>query len=109
MEKLPLFEDVVLEASFESESGFFKHARRCGVIRERLCINSPQLKVFEAEIGEGCDSFAHDAAPPELLAQPVTQLSGLPMHVSSDANANPTNGVAINLNTKQRRRLGINY
>src|SRR4029453_9778705 len=103
--KLTIFEDVVLEASFESEAGFFQHARRCGVIRERLCINSPQLKLFEAEIGEGCDRFSHNPAPPELLAQPVTQLRRTPMHVSSDANPNPTHGCAISLNAKKRYRL----
>jgi hypothetical protein len=63
------------------------------------------LKLFEAEIGEGCDRFSHDAASPELLAQPVTQLRRLPMHVSSDANANSTHGCAISLNAKQRYRL----
>src|SRR6476661_9674232 len=95
IEKLPIFEDVVLEASFESEAGFFQHARRSEIIRERLCINSPQLKFFEAEIGEGCDRFSHNTASPELLAQPVTQLRRLPMYVDSDANANPTDRCLI--------------
>src|SRR5215216_2711942 len=68
IEKLSLFEDVVLQASFENETGSFQYARRCRIVRKNLRRDSAEWKIFETEIREHGHRFSHDAAAPELLA-----------------------------------------
>jgi hypothetical protein len=57
-------------------------------------------KIFETEISYRSHRLSHDAASPELLAQPVTHCRCMPMHVLAWVNTNPTDGYAINLNAK---------
>jgi hypothetical protein len=63
-------------------------------------MNSAERKIFEAEITKSRYGFAHDTASPELLAEPIAEFGGTPMHVLSEPNANPTGGCAINFHAK---------
>src|SRR5262245_60582834 len=81
IENLSILYDVVLETSFEAESGFFQHARGCGIVREHLCRDSAERNIVETEITNRGHHFSHDAASPELLCQPVTNCRCMPMHV----------------------------
>src|SRR5215475_13798190 len=105
IEKLPIFENVVLEAPFESEAGFFKHARRCRIVRKHFRGDSAERKIVETEISNCDHHCGHDAASPELLAQPITHCRCMPMHVLARMNTDPANGDAPNLNAKFHFRL----
>src|SRR5262245_46342129 len=107
IEKIPIFENVVLEASFESEAGFFKHARGCRIVRKHLCRDSAERKIVETEISNRSHHFSHDPASPALLAQPVTYHRGMPMHVLTPMNTDPADGCAVNLNAKFHFRLFV--
>jgi hypothetical protein len=61
-------------------------------------------KVGEAEMHEGCDRLTHNAAPQKAFAEPVTQLRGMPMHITTEANANAAGCRAVNLDAKICRR-----
>jgi hypothetical protein len=105
---LPVLHHVVLKASFEREAGFFKHACGCGIIREHLCRDATERKIFEAEIRDRCDHFSHDATFPEVRAQPVTHCRSMSMHILPRVNADPANRGTVNLDAKNCRRL-LNY
>jgi hypothetical protein len=90
----------VLEASFESEAGFFHYACGCWIVRKDLRRDSAERKILETEISDRGHRFSHDAASPELLAQPVTHCCCMPMHVLAWVNTDPSDGYAINLNAK---------
>src|SRR5438067_10655441 len=44
--------------------------------------------------------FSHDAASPELFAQPVTHCRCMPMHVLTRVNTDPSDGRALNFKRK---------
>src|SRR4029434_6730145 len=75
------------------------------IVRIRLSVNSAERKIVEAKIHESCDRLTHDAASPELFAEPVTQSRSLSMHVLPGANTNSAGGYALNLDAKYRCRL----
>src|SRR5437762_8238778 len=49
--------------------------------------------------------FSHDAASPELFAQPVTHCRCMPMHVLARVNTDPSDGRALNFDAKFHFRL----
>src|SRR5213596_2724016 len=105
IEKLSIFENVILEASFENEAGLFKHACGCWIVRKDLRRDSAERKIFETEISDRGHRFSHDAASPELVAQPVTHCRCMPIHVLARVNTDPADGRAVHLDTKFRFRL----
>src|SRR5262245_40939759 len=96
---------MVLKASFENKTGFFQHARGCWIACKHFRRDSAEREIFETEISNRGHRFSHDAASPELLAQPVTHRCCKPMDVLAGVNANPANGYAVNLNAKFHFRL----
>src|SRR5262249_17307069 len=67
--------------------------------------DSAERKIIETEISDCGHHFSHDAASPEVLAQPVTHCRCMPMHILSRMNTNPADGRALNLNAKFHFRL----
>src|SRR5436305_9004932 len=83
-------------SSTRVDAGLFgKHLRR----------DSAEQKISKGEIGQRRDRFGHDAAPPEVLSQPVTQCRSMSMHVLPWVNADPASRGTVNLDTKICRRL----
>jgi hypothetical protein len=105
IENLPIFEDVVSEASFENEAGFFQHARGCGIVRKHFRRDSAERKILEAEVRDRGYCFSHDAVSPELLPEPVTHCRCMSMHVLARMNTDPADGRALNLDAKFHFRL----
>src|SRR5215472_9586886 len=102
IEKLPIFENVVLEASFETEASFFKHACGCRIIPKHLRRNSAEWEIFEAEVRDRGYRFSHDAASPKLLSKPVPHCCSMSMHILAWMNTDPASSRALNLNAKSR-------
>jgi hypothetical protein len=76
-----------------------------GLLAKNLRRDSAEWKIVEAEISDRGHHFGHDAASPELLAQPVTHCRCMPIHVPAWVNTDPANGRAVYLDAKFYCRL----
>jgi hypothetical protein len=59
-----------------------------------------ERKIVEPEISNRPHRFSHDAAPPKLLAQPVTHCCCVPMHVLAWVNTDAAGSYFLDFNAK---------
>src|SRR5438552_14082262 len=95
VQDLFVFKNIILQSPFQNKTGLLQNPSGGGIVGIWLRVNSVKRKILETIIGESRNCFAGDAMSPEILAQPVTKLSRIPMDIFANANSDSADSYSV--------------
>jgi hypothetical protein len=91
------------EPAFEQVARLLEHPAGPGIPLEHVGIDAAEIEGLEGMVGEPAHRGRREAAPPERLAEPVTDLGRIALDVRLEEEAHAAHGLAGHLD----RELGL--